>query len=90
MWQDYLLTFVQISFCVTLIPMLFAKEKPPLLSSITTGFALIVSAVVFLTLNLWLAALLQGIVGCQWLALAYQRMHKNKLSIGASNPSTSQ
>ena len=76
MWQDYVLTAVQILFCVTLIPMLLATEKPPLSSSVTTGLALLVGAVTFFTLHLWLAAASQGIVGFQWLALAYQKMRQ--------------
>ncbi len=74
MWQDYALTAVQLFFCVTLIPMLFAKEKPPLLSSVTTALALLVSAGLFFTLELWLAAASQAVVGIQWLVLAWQRI----------------
>jgi len=76
MWQDYALTIVQVFFCLTLIPMLLAKEKPPLASSITTAAALLFSAVLFFTLQLWLAAASQAIVGLQWLAHAYQRFLK--------------
>ena len=74
MWQDYLLTIVQVFFCLTLIPMLLAKEKPPLASSITTGIALLVGALTFATLHLWLAAASQAIVGLQWLTLAVQKI----------------
>ncbi len=73
MWQDYVLTAIQIFFCVTLIPMLLAKEKPPLTSSISTGLILLISSLVLTTLNLWLAAVSQSIVGVQWLILAWQR-----------------
>ncbi len=73
MWQDYVLTVVQVFFCITLIPMLIAKEKPPLASSISTGLTLFISAAIFSTLHLWLPAISQTIVGIQWLALAYQR-----------------
>ncbi len=73
MWQDYVLTLVSIFFCITLIPMLLAKEKPPLASSIPTGLALLVSAAIFMTLHLWLTTTFQTIVGIQWLILAYQK-----------------
>jgi len=76
MWQDYALTAVQVFFCLTLIPMLFAKEKPPLASSISTAAALLVSAAIFFTLELWLAALSQAIVGVQWTVLALQRVSR--------------
>ena len=85
MWQDYLLTVVQVFFCLTLIPMLWAKEKPPLVSSITTGLALLVGAFTFATLHLWLAAASQAIVGLQWLVLAYQRISIAKVSTNQTN-----
>lgn len=78
MWQDYVLTGIQIVFCITLIPMLRAKEKPPLSSSLMTGVVLLVSAGTMATLHLWLAAVSQFVVGLQWLTLAYQRFQKNK------------
>lgn len=77
MWQDYALMIVQVFFCLTLIPMLFAREKPPLISSIPTGVSLLISAAVFFTLSLWLAAASQAVVGLQWLWLAVQRSRQN-------------
>jgi len=74
MWQDYILTIVQVFFCLTLVPMLLTKEKPPLTSSISTGIALLASAAIFATLSLWLAAASQAIVGLQWLTLAIQKL----------------
>ncbi len=74
MWQDAVLLAVQIVFCFTLIPMLYAKEKPPLSSSITTGVGLLISAGVIFTLGLVWAAVGQAIIGLQWLTLAYQRL----------------
>ena len=79
MWQDYVLTVVQIFFCITLIPMLLAKEKPPFASSISTGLTLLVCAAVFTTLHLWLSAISQTIVGIQWLVLAWQRSRNTQL-----------
>lgn len=73
MWQDYFLATVEAFFCLTLIPMLLAKEKPPLISSISTGILLLALAATFVTLSLWLAAVTQAIVGFQWLTLAVQR-----------------
>jgi len=74
MWQDYALTAVQIFFCITLIPMLRAQEKPPLASSISTGLILLIAAATMATLHLWLAAISQTITGIQWFILAYQRV----------------
>ena len=80
MWQDYVLTVAQIFFCLTLVPMVLAKDKPPLLSSVTTGIALLVGAATFFTLHLWAASISQGIVGIQWLILAVQKTLMNRRS----------
>lgn len=76
MWQDAVLLAVQIVFCFTLIPMLFAKEKPPLATSITTSAALLIGAGAIFSLGLVWAALGQAFVGLQWLVLVYQRLRK--------------
>lgn len=73
MWQDYVLSAIQIFFCFTLIPMLLAREKPPLTSSISTGIALLASAGVLATLGLWFTTAVQAIVGLEWLTLALQK-----------------
>jgi len=81
MWQDYILSAGEVIFCVTLIPMLLAKEKPPLSSSILTGSVLIVCGVVFGTLHLWLAFVSQIIVGLQWFWLAVQKIKQRDSSL---------
>lgn len=77
MWQDVVLFLMQALFCVTLIPMIFAKEKPPLSSSLTTGLALLVMAGTMATLSLWLSTIGLAVVGVQWLILAYQRIRQH-------------
>jgi hypothetical protein len=72
-WQDVTLSAGNIFFCITLIPMLRQPERPPLLTCIPTGLALIAGGFVFATLHLWLTALTQTIAGLQWLALGFKR-----------------
>jgi hypothetical protein len=72
-WQDLTLSVGNIFFCVTLIPMLRRPERPPLLTCIPTGLALLAGGFVFGSLHLWLTALTQAITGLQWLALAVKR-----------------
>jgi hypothetical protein len=72
-WQDLMLSAGNIFFCFTLIPMLRRPERPPLLTCIPTGLALLAGGVVFATLHLWLTALTQIITGLQWLALVFKR-----------------
>jgi hypothetical protein len=71
-WQDITLSAGNIFFCITLIPMLRQPERPPLLTCIPTGLALIAGGFVFASLHLWLTALTQAIAGIQWLALVFK------------------
>jgi hypothetical protein len=82
-WQDLMLSAGNIFFCFTLIPMLRQPERPPLLTCIPTGLALLIGGVVFATLHLWLTALTQTITGLQWLALVFKSPPK------AASPSPS-
>jgi hypothetical protein len=71
-WQDLTLSAGNIFFCITLIPMLRQPGRPPLLTCIPTGLALIAGGFVFASLHLWLTALTQTIAGLQWLALGFK------------------
>src|SRR6516162_11345865 len=75
-WQDVKLSAGNIFFCFTLIPMLRQPERPPLLTCIPSGLALLAGGFVFATLHLWLTALTQTITGLQWLALVLKRSPK--------------
>ena len=72
-WQDIMLSAGNVFFCFTLIPMLRQPERPPLLTCIPTGLALLAGGFVFATLHLWLTALTQIITGLQWLALVFKK-----------------
>lgn len=76
-WQDVMLSAGNVFFCFTLIPMLREPERPPLLTCIPTGLALLAGGFVFATLHLWLTALTQTITGLQWLALVFKRSRKD-------------
>lgn len=73
-WQDVMLSAGNIFFCFTLIPMLRDPGRPPLLTCIPTGLALLAGGCVFATLHLWLTAFTQTITGLQWLGLAFKRI----------------
>jgi hypothetical protein len=77
-WQDVALCAGNIFFCVTLLPMLRHPGRPPLLTCIPTGLALLAGGFVFATLHLWLTALTQTVIGVQWLALAFKRASPNR------------
>lgn len=87
-WQDVMLSAGNVFFCFTLIPMLRRPERPPLLTCIPTGLALLAGGFVFATLHLWLTALTQTISGLQWLALALKRPCKATASFASSLEAT--
>ena len=72
-WQDVTLSAGNIFFCFTLVPMLLQRGRPPLLTCIPTGLALLTGGFVFATLHLWFTAITQMITGLQWLALAFKK-----------------
>jgi hypothetical protein len=75
-WQDLALSAGNIFFCITLIPMLRRGDRPPLLTCIPTGLALLAGGCIFATLHLWLTALTQTITGLQWFAMACKRARR--------------
>jgi hypothetical protein len=80
-WQDVMLSAGNIFFCITLIPMLRQPDRPPLLTCIPTGLALLAGGFVFASLHLWLTALTQTLTGLQWLALVFKRPPKPASSL---------
>jgi hypothetical protein len=80
-WQDVMLSAGNIFFCITFIPMLRQPDRPPLLTCIPTGLALVAGGFVFATLHLWLTALTQTISGLQWLALVFKKSPKAASSL---------
>jgi hypothetical protein len=85
-WQDMMLSAGNIFFCVTLIPMLRHPERPPLLTCIPTGLALLAGGLVFASLHLWLTALTQAITGFQWLALVFKKPAASSLTDSSKRP----
>jgi hypothetical protein len=84
-WQDLTLSAGNIFFCITLIPMLRQPGRPPLLTCIPTGLALVAGGFVFASLHLWLTALTQTIAGLQWLALVFKSPPKAASSLSENS-----
>jgi len=79
-WQDYVLMAANVVFCLTVVPMLFAREKPPLWTSIPTTVVLWVIGATYLTLQFWFATATLFIVGTEWSVLAYQKWQQPRTS----------
>jgi hypothetical protein len=72
-WQDIFLSAGNFFFCFTFIPMLRHPGRPPLLTCIPTGLALLAGGFVLGTLHLWVTSLSQLIMGLEWLAMALKK-----------------
>ena len=72
-WQDYALAIGQWIMAISLIPMLFAKEKPPLWTSVPTSVILFVFGFTYFTLSLWWATVSGISAGILWLILVVQK-----------------
>lgn len=71
-WQDVALTVANLSFSIALLPSVFSEHKPALATSLMTTAGLIVIAVSFVTLSLWLSTAIVILNALIWLTLAFQ------------------
>ena len=77
-WQDWVIGIGSWVFVISLIPTIRAKEKPQLITSITTGTILMIFAITQLTLKLWFASISTTAISICWLILAYQKYRQQK------------
>lgn len=83
LWQDYLLTIINITFSLALFPQVISgfKEKKGFINyatSIPTFIGLYIICFVYLTLNLYLSAGICLITGTLWFLLFIQRWKYGK------------
>jgi uncharacterized membrane protein len=78
LWQDIILTGGSIVFIFALLPSVLNKDKPALATSLTTGIVLIVFALVYFSLHLWMAGATNSITSLLWFLLALQKFLSNK------------
>lgn len=79
-WQDAVVSLASIFMIFGLIPSVRGSNKPALKTSLITSFWIFVICFVYLTLGLYLAAILLGIQGILWSTLAYQAFQSGKMS----------
>lgn len=71
-WQDYVLALGSVIFTLALVPSLKSKNKPAIVTSLSTSSVLFVFAITFVTMSLWYSAIAAFVNGMAWLALAMQ------------------
>ena len=82
MWQDWVLTVIQLVFIVALIPTMLHDYKKPTLSTalmITAGVSTV--SFVYFTLAFWSSALMTFVHALQWATIAYQRWQLDTLDM---------
>lgn len=87
-WQDMVIAAGQWIFLLALLPSILGKDKPAFATSILTAVILVVFAVTYATLALWVSTVTTLLVSGAWLTLAVQkhgmnRREKNKETQGA-------
>src|SRR5689334_10454785 len=80
-WQDTAMTVGSIIFIVALLPTVFSQNKPPISTSLITGFTLGIFAVSFGSLDLWYSCITESIVAILWLVIAAQVIHRNHRNV---------
>jgi cbb3-type cytochrome oxidase subunit 1 len=75
-WQDIVMMSVGFAFAFFLIPSIRGKEKPARFTCITTSMGLFVIAICLATLQLWLAAVAQGMTAIAWAILTVQTLRR--------------
>jgi hypothetical protein len=71
-WQDWVFSFGEIVFLLSLLPSIFGTDKPAALTSITTGLMLCGFLFVHASFKLWMAFCLTCITATLWFVLAAQ------------------
>ncbi len=77
-WQDIVIFIGQWVFVIAIIPTILGKEKPALSTSIVTGTVLVIFALTYLTLKLWLSTISASMISAAWFLLALQKYNQNR------------
>ncbi len=82
MWQDIVIAVGSWVFIVALIPTLFSKHKPQVITSMLTGGILAVYAVVYGTMGLWVSVLpvdpVMTLLAAVWFVIGMQGIRRHR------------
>ncbi len=79
-WQDIVIAVGQWLFVLALLPSIFSKDKPALLTSVMTGMILSAFSIAYWTIGLEISSFSTAVVSIEWFILAYQK-YKQKQKI---------
>ncbi len=78
MWQDHAIALVQVVLTISLLPMIFKKEKPTFFTSIPTSIGLSIIAFTMSTLGLWYSATTAALASFLWFVLICQKIFSKR------------
>lgn len=73
MWQDYMITAIQFGLSLALLPMVFGRDKPDEMTSLSNAVLLYVLGWVVFTLDLYVSSVSAVLVASVWALLFYQK-----------------
>ena len=76
-WQDWVFTIGNWVFILALLPSVWSKSKPALLTSLSTCVVLLTFALAFATMGLFLTALSTVVSSLVWGILFFQQMRRS-------------
>jgi hypothetical protein len=77
-WQDLVLSISLLAFNIALIPSVFGKQKPRLVTSAVTAAFLVPEILVFANLHLWYSLTMTSTNAMLWTIIAIQRFRQSK------------
>lgn len=80
-WQDVVLTIGQLVLTLSLLPTVFSKDKPVLITSISFGAILMTFSITFATLALWFTTLTTFLGSLTWFLIAFQKYSQERAKI---------
>lgn len=69
-WQDVVFSTGSLIFVLALLPALFVQERPPTVTSLSTGLVLAAFSATYVTLGLYMSAAVTSVTATIWLLLA--------------------
>ncbi|KKN86911.1 hypothetical protein LCGC14_0264740 [marine sediment metagenome] len=81
-WQDLVFMIGSFSLGAAMIPAIWKRQPPPLITCVMTAFWLVMFAGAFASLNLWLSTLGVGITAVMWIILSGIAFWKERITHG--------
>jgi predicted membrane protein len=78
MISDILILLANLLVMYSLVPSIRSDQKPHIKTSIYNIIVCAIFTIAFTLLHLWVAVIMNIIVGCLWGVLVYQKLHETK------------